>query len=96
MKGQVVGFLNFDSATPNFYTAEQARRAQAFADQVALAMQNARSYEAIQRNVKRLTLLHQVGVDLAKTQTTPQLHQQLLRAAIQLAEADAGALLLYD
>jgi PAS domain S-box-containing protein len=96
VKGQVAGFLNFDSSTPNFYTTEHARRAQAFADQVALAMQNARSYEAIQRNVKRLTLLHQVGVDLAKTQTTPQLHQHLLRTALLLVEADGGALALYD
>jgi two-component system response regulator NreC len=96
VKGQVVGFLNFDSATPQFYTAEHARRAQAFADQVALAMQNARSYEAIQRNVRRLTLLHQVGVNLAKTQSAPQLHQQLVRTAMLLAEADSGALLLYD
>ena len=96
VKGQVVGFLNFDSSTPDFYTAEHARRAQAFADQVALAMQNARSYEAIQRNVRRLTLLHQVGVDLAKTQTAPQLHQQLVRTAMLLVEADGGALSLYD
>ena len=96
VKGQVVGFLNFDSSTPHFYTAEHARRAQAFADQVALAMQNARSYEAIQRNVRRLTLLHQVGIDLAKTQTAPQLHQQLVRTAMLLVEADGGALSLYD
>jgi PAS domain S-box-containing protein len=96
VKGQVVGFLNFDSATPNFYTVEHARHAQAFADQVAVAMQNARSYQAIQRNVNRLTLLHQVGVELAKTQTAPQLHQQLVRTAMLLAEADAGVLLLYD
>ena len=59
-------------------------------------MQNARSYEAIQRNVRRLTLLHQVGVDLAKTQTAPQLHQQLVRTAMLLVEADGGVLSLYD
>jgi PAS domain S-box-containing protein len=96
VKGQVVGFLNFDSSTPNFYTDEHARRAQAFADQVALAIQNARSYDDIQRHVRQLTLLHQVGIDLAKTQTTPQLHQQLVRTAMLLVEADGGALSLYD
>jgi PAS domain S-box-containing protein len=96
LKGQVVGFLNFDSATPNFFTVEQARRAQAFADQVALATQNARSYAAIQQHVHRLTLLHQVSVDVALTQTTPQLHQQVVRAARQLVNADVGNLLLFD
>jgi PAS domain S-box-containing protein len=96
LKGKVVGFLNFDSVTPNFFTAEQARRAQTFADQVALAMQNARSYEAIQRHVRRLTLLHQVSVDVALTQTAPQLHQQIVRAARQLVNADASYLTLHD
>ncbi len=96
LKGKVVGFLNFDSITPNFFTAEHARRAQIFADQVALAMQNARSYEAIQRHVRRLTLLYQVSVEVAHTQTTPQLHQQIVRAACQLVDADASHLTLYD
>ncbi len=96
LQGRVVGFLNFDSATPNFFTAEQARRAQIFADQVALAMQNAQSYEAIQRHVHRLTVLHQVSVAVAMAQTAPQLHQQIVRAARQLADVEAVGLLLYD
>ncbi len=90
LKGKVVGFLNFDSATPDFFTAEQARRAQIFADQVALAMQNAQSYAAIQRHVRRLTLLHQVSVEMALAQTAPQLHQQIVRAARQLVERGCG------
>jgi two-component system response regulator NreC len=96
LKGKVVGFLNFDSVTPHFFTAEQARRAQIFADQVALAIQNAQSYEAIQRHVRRLTLLHQISVEIALAQTAPQLHQQIVRAARQLVEADTGGLLLFD
>ena len=59
-------------------------------------MQNAQSYEAIQRHVRRLTLLHQVSVDVALAQTAPQLHQQIVRAALLLVEADASGLLLYD
>lgn len=96
VKGKVVGFLNFDCATPNFYTVEQARHAQAFADQVALALQNAQSYEAIRHHVHRLTVLHQVGVTLAAAQTTPQQYQQIVCAARQLVNADACDLLLFD
>ena len=72
LKGKVVGFLNFDSATPGFFSIEQARRAQVFADQVALAMQNAQSYAAIQRHVHRLTALHQASVAVALAQTAPR------------------------
>jgi two-component system response regulator NreC len=96
LKGKVIGFLNFDSATPHFFTAAHARRAQIFADQVALAIQNAQSYEAIQHHVRRLTLLHEVSVEIALAQSGPQLYQQIVRAARLLVEADADGLLLYD
>jgi PAS domain S-box-containing protein len=96
LKGRVVGFLNFDSITPHFFTAEQARRAQIFADQVALAMQNAQSYAAIQRHVRRLTLLHRASVEIALAQSGSQLYQQIVRAARHLVEADAGDMTLYD
>ena len=96
LKGNVVGFLNFDSATPHFFSAEQAVHARAFADQVALAIQNAQSYEAIQQHVRRLTLLHEVSVLVALAQTAPQLHQQIVRAARQLVDAETGALFLFD
>jgi len=96
LKGKVVGFLNFDSATPGFFSVEQARRAQVFADQVALAVQNAQSYAAIQRHVHRLTALHQASVAVALAQTAPQLHQQIVRATRQLVTADASGLLLFD
>jgi len=38
VKGQTVGFLNLESATPGFFTAGHAARLQAFADQAALAV----------------------------------------------------------
>jgi diguanylate cyclase (GGDEF)-like protein/PAS domain S-box-containing protein len=42
---QVIGFLNLDSATPNFFTPAHASRLQAFASQAAVAIENARLYE---------------------------------------------------
>lgn len=41
----VIGFLNLDSSTAGFFAPEDARRLQVFADQAALAIQNARIYE---------------------------------------------------
>jgi signal transduction histidine kinase len=40
--GTVLGFLSLDSATPGFFTQTDAERLQSFADQVAIAIQNAR------------------------------------------------------
>lgn len=41
---EVVGILNVDSAQPGFYTDVHASRLQAFADQAAIAIKNARLY----------------------------------------------------
>jgi signal transduction histidine kinase len=41
LDGKVIGFLNLDSATPNSFSSTHAGRLQAFADQIAIAVQNA-------------------------------------------------------
>ncbi|HEX2622730.1 MAG TPA: histidine kinase, partial [Phototrophicaceae bacterium] len=41
---QVIGFLNLNSTTPNFFTDALVDRLQAFSNQIALAVENARLY----------------------------------------------------
>jgi signal transduction histidine kinase len=45
---EVIGFLNLNSLTPNFFTA-QAQRLQAFANQAAVAIRNARLHQQAQK-----------------------------------------------
>jgi diguanylate cyclase (GGDEF)-like protein len=44
VRGQLLGFLSLDKATPNFYDAETADRLAIFAAQAGLALENARLY----------------------------------------------------
>jgi PAS domain S-box-containing protein len=44
VKGQVIGMLTLDHSRPAYYTARHAALAWAFADQAAVALQNARLY----------------------------------------------------
>jgi diguanylate cyclase (GGDEF)-like protein/PAS domain S-box-containing protein len=48
-KGQVFGFLNLESSQPGFYNQHHADRLQAFADQAAVAIENARLYAEVQQ-----------------------------------------------
>lgn len=48
-KGKTLGFLNLDASTPNFFQTIHLSRLQAFADQAAVAIQNAQMYEEKQR-----------------------------------------------
>lgn len=52
--GQVVGFLNLYSAAPDFFDLTQAAHLQAFADQAAVAIENAQLYEQVQRYTSEL------------------------------------------
>ncbi len=44
-KNEVIGFINLGSMTPHFFTPIHADRLQAFAEQAAIAIQNARLHE---------------------------------------------------
>lgn len=46
--GDVIGFINLDSAMPGFYRQETGERLQAFANQASIAIQNARIYEQLE------------------------------------------------
>lgn len=47
--GQVIGFLNLESRTPDFFEPEHGRLVRAFADHAATAIRNAQLYEQAQR-----------------------------------------------
>jgi PAS domain S-box-containing protein len=45
LKDEIIGFINLDSVTQHFFTTTHADRLQAFAEQAAIAIQNARLYQ---------------------------------------------------
>ena len=53
-KGRVVGVLNVESKLPGFYTATHAERLQVFAQQAALALENAELYASIRQHAELL------------------------------------------
>ncbi len=51
IKDEIIGFLNLDSSAPGFFTAVHAERLQIFADQVAVALENARLFASLQQEL---------------------------------------------
>jgi diguanylate cyclase (GGDEF)-like protein len=49
IKDEVIGFINLDSSQPNYFKQSSAERLQAFADQAAIAIENARLYQGMQQ-----------------------------------------------
>jgi len=53
-QGQVIGFLSLDSSRPGFFTASHSERLQAFADQAAVAIENAQLYDELRHYASQL------------------------------------------
>ena len=53
-QGKLVGFLNLNSSTLGFFRPVQARRLQVFADQAAVAIENARLHKRLQGYIEQL------------------------------------------
>lgn len=60
-KGCTLGLLTIDKHEPNFYTAEHGQLAGAIADQIAVAVQNARLYQEAREHAKEMTLLYETA-----------------------------------
>jgi PAS domain S-box-containing protein len=77
VRDQVIGFLNLDSAQPGFFAPVHAERLQAFADQAAIAIENAELYDQLRR--------HAATLERRVEQRTRELHQakEYVEAIIQ-------------
>jgi len=94
-KGETLGFLNVNSASPGSYNQEVADQLQTFADHAAIALENARLYAEEQRRANELDELRATIADLSAELELPRLLQAILERATRLLHASGGDLGLY-
>ncbi len=84
-KGTVLGFINLDASTPNFFKEEYIPRLQAFANQAAVAIENAQLFHEIAQSANEMGILYEVGLavtsGLGLNNTIKSLFTQLKRVA---------------
>jgi GAF domain-containing protein/HAMP domain-containing protein len=96
-KNRVIGILNLDSAMPGYFSAAHAVRLQAFADQAAIALENARLLRETARRADEFAALYATAGDLAAPQRSlPILLQAIVERAIVLLDTFSCAAFLYD
>ena len=96
IKSQVVGFLNLDSSIPDFYTPLHAERLLAFADQAALAVENARLFEAARTRLHELDTVYTASRQLTQSLEVTAVLDAILSAVLQLTSAGNVQIFLYD
>ena len=95
-EGQVIGFLNLDSALPNFFTPAQSTRLMAFADQAALALRNSRMLSEAEDRATQFTALYETTRDLTMQQDLPKLLDTVVERATKIMKTAHGGLYIYD
>ncbi len=80
-RGRVVGFLNVDAATPGFFGPVHVERLRAFADQAAIALENARLFTETQKSAQRMQALYEVSRALSSSLEEEPLMRAMLEAA---------------
>jgi GAF domain-containing protein len=96
LKTEVVGFLNLDSFRPRFFTSRHAERLQTFADQAAVAIQNARLYAKSEQDSERLRVLHEIDQAILAAQSPQAIAQIALQRLRQLIPCQRSSLMLFD
>jgi PAS domain S-box-containing protein len=92
----LIGMLALDKRTPDFYTGEHARLAEAFAVQAAIAIENARLYDEAQRHNRELALLNRVIAASAAGQAIELILETVCRELAAYFEVPQSAAALFD
>lgn len=92
----VIGFLNLDSRTENFFTEEQAALAQTFANQAAVAIHNALLFAEEQAQRQRTAILLDVMRVAASSLALGEVMQVILERLSILVPATAGTIQLLE
>jgi len=96
VKGEVIGFLDLTSLTPNFYNQTHADRLQAFADQVAIAVENARLFEEAQQRADELSTLLDIGLAVTSGLEMDKILKALLEKCKRVLPIEAFYIATYD
>lgn len=92
---RVLGILALASIQVDYFTEKHARLVSAFADQVVVAIENARLYAAERQRVEESDALRATIADISSELELPKLLQAVLKRAATLLNAQGGELGLF-
>lgn len=95
-RGEIIGFINLNSGTPGFFQPEFIDQLLPFADQAALAIENARAYQNIQNTARRMAVLNQASSMLNKPVEFQTVIQVTTDCFLDALEIDLVSLALFD
>jgi len=96
VRGEAIGSLNVGTDRPGAFSPEHVEIACEVADQLAVAIQNARLLEAERRRRAELEALRQASLRLTSSLELHSVLEAILAHTLQLVSADDAHIFLYD
>jgi PAS domain S-box-containing protein len=96
VKGKIIGILNVDSRVPGAYDEQMGEMVAAFANQAAVAIDNARLYEETRQRAHELSVLYQVAQATAVTLNVDELLHQTTELITSLLYPDVLSFVMVD
>lgn len=96
VKGQIIGVLNVDSATPQAFSALTGETVLAFANQAAVAIENSRLRQREQQRLRRLNVINAVAEVLNTSASASAALPAILTEVITQLGLTAGWFSLWD
>ena len=96
-QGEVIVLFAADKVEPNFYRPEHIKWLSLFGEQAALALQNARLFEAARQQAVELEVVRQANLTLTSHLALPNVLDAILRSTLEvLPTAQDAHIFLYD
>jgi signal transduction histidine kinase len=93
---RIVGVLDVQSNACDAFDDADVKTLQILADQIAVAMENARLFEEARQRFQAMTALHETSLDIASRLDSQQVLQAILKRAADLLGAEGGSLGIYE
>jgi GAF domain-containing protein len=84
LRGEVIGYITLDHHLPGAYAQDDAALAEAFANQAAVAIENARLYKIAQDRAAGLEAVRQASLSLTASLDLPHVLDEILEAVLSL------------
>lgn len=96
VRGNLIGMFAIDKVEPNYFREEHVAQVSAFADQVAVLLENARLFENTQRRALELEALRATVADITAERDLSTLLRAIVERAATLLNLTGGELGLFD
>ncbi|MGC9334178.1 MAG: GAF domain-containing protein, partial [Anaerolineae bacterium] len=97
LRGQVIGAFDLqDTEGTRHWTDDEVTMVEAIADQVALALENARLFADTRRRAEQLATLHRVGLDISMALDLDGVLEALYEQIRHILDVDSFHVALYD